>query len=208
MLENDDSSDDEPLSKQVLPTADDRSAGPIDMTKMPTTGEEYLRQVRYASVHGSSRSASVDALSRFSYQASRLPDFRTATDDRRRIKESTHTKKHPWHRLFSDGSSSQAGGGTTTGVALDHSVSMDWQNEQCASFSDVRNAYFPMRDRLRRKHKSFRTAKLKSPMNYWKFCFGPDVPFQSALSALDGDDSPSAPIPLPTMTKIIVLTQV
>jgi hypothetical protein len=48
MFENNDSSDDndESLSKQVLPTTDDNN-GPIDINKMPTTGEEYLRQVRY-----------------------------------------------------------------------------------------------------------------------------------------------------------------
>jgi hypothetical protein len=45
---NDDSSDDndESLSKQVLPTPEDYNE-PIDMNKIPTTGEEYLRQVRY-----------------------------------------------------------------------------------------------------------------------------------------------------------------
>ncbi len=43
---NDDSSDDESLSKQVLPTNDDSNQS-IDMNKIPTTGEEYLRQVRY-----------------------------------------------------------------------------------------------------------------------------------------------------------------
>jgi hypothetical protein len=48
MFENNDSSDDndESLSKQVLPTTDDHNEL-IDMNKMPTTGEEYLRQVRY-----------------------------------------------------------------------------------------------------------------------------------------------------------------
>ncbi len=45
MFEDDDSSD-ESLSKQVLPTTDDFNQS-IDMNKMPTTGEEYLRQVRY-----------------------------------------------------------------------------------------------------------------------------------------------------------------
>lgn len=48
MFENTDSSDDNDdiLSKQALPAADD-SHGPVDLNKMPTTGEEYLRQVRY-----------------------------------------------------------------------------------------------------------------------------------------------------------------
>ena len=48
MFENTDSSDDndDSLSKQVLPTADDNN-DPIDINKVPTTGEEYLRQVRY-----------------------------------------------------------------------------------------------------------------------------------------------------------------
>jgi hypothetical protein len=48
MFENNDSSDDddESLSKPALPTNDDLNQ-PIDINKMPTTGEEYLRQVRY-----------------------------------------------------------------------------------------------------------------------------------------------------------------
>ncbi len=48
MFENNQSSDEdeEILSKQVLPTANVANE-PIDMNKMPTTGEEYLRQVRY-----------------------------------------------------------------------------------------------------------------------------------------------------------------
>ena len=48
MFQNNESSsdDDESLCKQALPIADD-SIGPIDLSKMPTTGEEYLRQVRY-----------------------------------------------------------------------------------------------------------------------------------------------------------------
>jgi hypothetical protein len=47
MFENNDSSDDndESLSKQVLPTTLDYNE-PIDLNKIPTTGEEYLRQVR------------------------------------------------------------------------------------------------------------------------------------------------------------------
>lgn len=48
MFDNNDSSsdDDENLSKPVLPTADN-FIEPIDLDKIPTTGEEYLRQVRY-----------------------------------------------------------------------------------------------------------------------------------------------------------------
>ncbi len=49
MFENNDSSssdNDESLSKQVLPTIEDYNE-PIDLNKIPTTGEEYLRQVRY-----------------------------------------------------------------------------------------------------------------------------------------------------------------
>jgi len=40
-----DDDDDDVLSKQVLPMNDDFQ-GSIDLTQMPTTGEEYLRQVR------------------------------------------------------------------------------------------------------------------------------------------------------------------
>lgn len=50
MFDNNDSSDDDDddgnLSKQVLPTNENFNE-PIDMNKFPTTGEEYLRQVRY-----------------------------------------------------------------------------------------------------------------------------------------------------------------
>ena len=46
MFDNEDDSSEESLSKQVLPIADERS-GPVDLTKLPATGEEYLRQVRY-----------------------------------------------------------------------------------------------------------------------------------------------------------------
>ena len=49
MFTHDDDDDDEEdegiLAKQVLPTADDQS-GPVDLNKIPMTGEEYLRQVR------------------------------------------------------------------------------------------------------------------------------------------------------------------
>ena len=43
--DDDDEEEEESLVKQVLPTADDQS-GPVDMNKVPMTGEEYLRQVR------------------------------------------------------------------------------------------------------------------------------------------------------------------
>ena len=46
MFDNEDDSSEESLSKQVLPIADDRSE-PIDLSRPPATGEEYLRQVRY-----------------------------------------------------------------------------------------------------------------------------------------------------------------
>ena len=46
MFDHEDDSSEESLSKQVLPIADDRS-GPIDLSRLPATGEEYLRQVRY-----------------------------------------------------------------------------------------------------------------------------------------------------------------
>lgn len=52
MFETNDSSDDsdEGLSKQALPAATDTNE-PVDLDKMPTTGEEYLRQVRYGAMH-------------------------------------------------------------------------------------------------------------------------------------------------------------
>lgn len=43
--DDDDDVEEESLAKQVLPTADDQS-GPVDLNKIPMTGEEYLRQVR------------------------------------------------------------------------------------------------------------------------------------------------------------------
>ena len=46
MFDTDDSSDDETLAKQVLPTSE-HGNDPIDLNKIPATGEEYLRQVRY-----------------------------------------------------------------------------------------------------------------------------------------------------------------
>ena len=83
-----------------------------------------------------------------------------------------------------------------------HIVSMDWQNEQCQAFSNVRNDYFLMRDRLRKNDRNYKMAKLKNATAYWKFCFGTDIPFQSSLTTFEMNDL------LPTMTKMITLTQV
>jgi hypothetical protein len=85
---------------------------------------------------------------------------------------------------------------------------MDWQNEQSGTFSTIRNDYFLMRDRLRSKDKKSKGAKLKNANNYWKFCFGNDIPFQSPLSSFETDDQQQIQNPLPTMTKMITLTQV
>jgi hypothetical protein len=60
-----------------------------------------------------------------------------------------------------------------------------------------------MRDRLRLINKNYKVAKLKNANNYWKFCFGNDIPFQSPLSSLEFAENL-----LPTMTKMITLTQV
>jgi len=62
-----------------------------------------------------------------------------------------------------------------------------------------------MRDRLRIIDKKYKVAKLKNANNYWKFCFGNDIPFQSSLEFNDQQQIQS---PLPTMTKMITLTQV
>ncbi|CAF0841668.1 unnamed protein product [Adineta steineri] len=185
MYESNDSSDDndESLSKQVLPTSDDAN-GPIDLNKMPTTGEEYLRQVRF--------------------QASQLPDFQTATQRKKRNTTSSTSKNHAWHKLFP---STTANTTTTSDIPIKHIVSIDWQNEQCKLFSDVRNDFFQMRDRLRIANKKYKNAKLKSANNYWKFCFGDDTPFQSPLPSLEIDDQQQTQNSLPTMTKMITLTQ-
>jgi hypothetical protein len=63
-----------------------------------------------------------------------------------------------------------------------------------------------MRDRLRILDKKYKSAKLKNANNYWKFCFGNDIPYQSPLSSLETDEQIENP--LPTMTKMITLTQV
>jgi hypothetical protein len=65
-----------------------------------------------------------------------------------------------------------------------------------------------MRDRLRITDKKYKNAKLKTADNYWKFCFGNDIPFQSPLSSLETDDQQQIQNPLPTMAKMITLTQV
>jgi hypothetical protein len=59
-----------------------------------------------------------------------------------------------------------------------------------------------MRDRLRSTNNNYKVAKLKNANNYWKFCFGDNIPYQS----LQTDDQIENP--LPTMTKMITLTQV
>lgn len=87
-----------------------------------------------------------------------------------------------------------------------HLVSIDWQKEQCNEFSNVRNDFFKMRDRLRTNSKSnFRATRLRSANNYWTLCFGNDIPFQSSLSL---DDQLNEQSSLPTMTKMISLSQV
>ena len=65
-----------------------------------------------------------------------------------------------------------------------------------------------MRDRLRKIDKKYKVAKLKNANNYWKFCFGNDIPYQSPLSSLEIDEQQQTQNPLPTMTKMITLTQV
>ncbi len=59
-----------------------------------------------------------------------------------------------------------------------------------------------MRDRLRIIDKSYKVAKLINANHFWKFCFGNEIPFQSPLSSLKIED------PIPTMKKMITLTQV
>ncbi|CAF1067196.1 unnamed protein product [Rotaria sp. Silwood1] len=181
MFENTDSSDDndDSLSKQVLPTIDDNN-DMIDMNKMPTTGEEYLRQVRF--------------------EASKLPNFQTATKTNQNLTTSSKSKKHAWLKLFSSTN-------TIPDVPIKHIISNDWQNEQCLAFSNVRNDFFQMRDQLRIINKKYRIVKLKNINDYWKFCFGNDIPFQSPLSSLEIDEQLQIQNPLPTMTKMISLTQ-
>ena len=65
-----------------------------------------------------------------------------------------------------------------------------------------------MRDRLRTTDKKYRVARLRNANDYWKFCFGTDIPFQSPLSCLETEDPSKTESPLPTMTKMITLTQV
>ena len=135
----------------------------------------------------------------FSYQSSRLPDFQTATKDIRKDADSNSAKKHAWHKLFS-------GGNPNSMVMNKHTVSLDWQNEQCQVFSDVRNDYFQMRDRLRKSDRNYKSTKLKNGNSFWKFCFGDEIPLQSSLPTLGVEDQQSNL--LPTMTKMITLTQV
>ncbi|CAF0975316.1 unnamed protein product [Adineta ricciae] len=177
MFQNNESSsdDDEILCKQALPIADD-SIEPIDLSKMPTTGEEYLRQVRF--------------------QASQLPDFRSDSEKQRRVSKSSNTKNHAWHKLFS-----------TANPTAKYVVPMDWQNEECRTFSEVRNSFFEMRDRLRAANKKYKNTKLKTANHYWKFCFGDEIPFQSPLSSLEADEQQQMQNSFPTITKMSILTQ-
>jgi hypothetical protein len=60
-----------------------------------------------------------------------------------------------------------------------------------------------MRDRLRITNKKYKIVKLKNANNYWTFCFGDDIPYQSSLTSLEETQNL-----FPTMTKMITLTQV
>ncbi|CAF3983748.1 unnamed protein product [Rotaria magnacalcarata] len=141
MFENTDSSDDndESLCKQVLP-APHVNDDPVDMNKVPTTGEEYLRQMTT---------------------------------------------------------------NTSSNVTEKHIVSTEWQNEQSLSFSNVRNDYFQMRDRLRARTKKNPAPRLRTANDYWKFCFDDNI----QLSFLETDDQSDTQHPLPTMAKMIILSQ-
>lgn len=196
MFQTNDSSDDETLVKQVLPTSEHGNQ-PIDINKIPATGEEYLRQVRYEQFPLPVKSFILSLM--FSYQSARLPDFQTATKDSRKDAESNSRKQHAWHKLFTGTDSSST-------VMNKHTVSLEWQNEQCQAFSDVRNDYFQMRDRLRKLNRNSKATKLKNTNHFWKFCFGNDIPFQSSLPTLELQDHQSTL--LPTMMKMITLTQV
>ena len=93
-------------------------------------------------------------------------------------------------------------------ISVKHNVPVEWQNEQCASFSNVRNDFFQMRDRLRRTDKNYKVAELKKANDYWIFCFGHDIPFLSSLSSLETNDQIQIQNLLPTMKRMITLTQV
>ncbi len=97
---------------------------------------------------------------------------------------------------------------STTDIMAKHIVPIDWQNEQCTSFSTTRSEFFQMRDRLRLTNKKYKSIKLKTAHHYWKFCFGDEIPFQSPLPSLEMDEQQQASNPLPTMSKMISLTQV
>ncbi len=135
----------------------------------------------------------------FSFQASKLPEFQTATKGNKQVKTSANTKKHAWHKLFSSTNPS------SSIVITKHIVSIDWQNEQCQTFSNIRNDFFQMRDRLRIIDKNYKVAKLINANHFWKFCFGNEIPFQSTLSSLEIEQTQNL---LPTMKKMITLTQV
>ncbi|CAF3609487.1 unnamed protein product, partial [Rotaria sp. Silwood2] len=135
------------------------------------------------------------------FQASQLPNFQKSTKADQSLTTSSNSKKHAWHKLFSSTD-------TVSNVITKHIVSNDWQNEQCLEFSNVRNDFILMRDRLRITDKKYRVAKLKNINDYWKFCFGNDISFQFPLSPLETDDQSKTQNSLPTMTKMITLTQV
>jgi hypothetical protein len=61
-----------------------------------------------------------------------------------------------------------------------------------------------MRDRLRITDRKYQVARLKNANQFWKFCFGNEIPFQSSLE-IDNQQTENS---LPTMTKMITLTQV
>lgn len=63
-----------------------------------------------------------------------------------------------------------------------------------------------MRDRFRLTANKSRSVKLRNTNDYWKFCFGNDIPFQSSLSVLENETKTDES--LPTIRKMMNLTQV
>jgi len=63
-----------------------------------------------------------------------------------------------------------------------------------------------MRDRLRTKNSKYKTLKLRNANQYWKFCFEEQQPVQ--IDDFNLDQQEQIQNPLPTMTKMITLTQV
>lgn len=171
-----DGSSDEDLSKRALPIGDE-SKDPIDLNKIPTTGEEYLRQVRYEFVVGPSRKSEAQRIFIFSFQASQLPDFRTATELKKNSAPlKVSGKKHPWHRYFNS---------ETTKPNDSHRVSIVWQNEKAKFFSEIRDKFFSTRDALRKSRPKPDKVRLKSAEDYWKWCFAAEFPFDSILPSLE-----------------------